>query len=221
VLDPVGGGVVAEALRRVARDLYHADEAAGLTRGRCARMAAALVELAVRATTGDERGRRPEPLVCVLAGEATVEWLCELADGTVIDPRHMVPYLDRAVVQTFIFDGADRVVSTSTQRSFTGRRRRAIQVRDRNCQHPAGCDTPIVDFDIDHTTAWAAGGETSEQGGRLQCAAHNRRSDLHHKTPHDILDDARHRRQQEAAIRRRFDALLAERHQRPPPPTTA
>ena len=71
-------------------------------------MAAALVEMAVRATTVPAGGRRPEPLICILAGEATVERVCELASGVVIHPGLIVPHLDRSQVQTFIFDGADR-----------------------------------------------------------------------------------------------------------------
>ena len=58
----------------------------GSNRTTSERMAAALVEVAVRAHTAPADGRRPEPLLCILAGEVTVEHLCELATGIVITP---------------------------------------------------------------------------------------------------------------------------------------
>ncbi len=169
------------------------------------------MEMAVRSQTVPTNGRRPEPLLCILAGEATIEQLCELATGTVIAPQLVVPHLSAAQVQTFIFDGADRVVAASPTRTFRGMLRRAIQVRDRHCQHPAGCDTPIVDCDIDHRLAHNEGGRTAEANGELQCAAHNRHSDLHHRCPADVIDAARQRRHLEHLTRQRINRLIAQR----------
>lgn len=65
-------------------------------------------------------------------------------------------------------------------RFFTGALRTAIQLRDRHCQHPSGCDEPIARCDADHITPYAAGGTTRYfSDGRLQCAAHNRIPELH------------------------------------------
>ena len=50
-LDPIGGATVSEALRRIERDLYRADQRDGVTRTMGERMAAALVEMAVRCQT--------------------------------------------------------------------------------------------------------------------------------------------------------------------------
>ena len=165
-LDPIAGATVTEALRRIERDLYRQDQRDGVIRTTSERMAAALVEMAVRASTVPAGGRRPEPLICILAGEATVEQLCELATGVVIHPGLIVPHLDRSQVQTFIFDGADKVIAASKQRTFRGMLRRAIQVRDRHCQHPSGCDEPITHCDVDHRTAYTDGGITAEANGR-------------------------------------------------------
>lgn len=222
-LDPIGGAAVAEALRRIERDLYRADQRAGHLRTRPERLAAALVEMAHRAMTAPVDGRRPVPLVTILAGEATVEHLCELADGTVVAPGAVVPHLGPAEVQTFVFDGADRVVATSPVRAFRGALRRAVQVRDRHCQHPSGCDVPIVGCDVDHVVPVARGGRTEEANGRLQCEAHNRRSDLHHRAPADIIAAARERRQLEVAARARVRELVKARRsgtgeRRPPSP---
>ena len=214
-LDPIGGATVTEALRRVERDLYHSDQRDGVVRTTSERLAAALVELAVRAHTAPAHGRRPEPLVCILAGEATIDHLCELATGTVITPDLIVPHLHRAQLQTFIFDGADHVIAASRQRTFRGTLRRAIQVRDRHCQHPSGCDAPITHCDVDHRIAHAAGGPPTTTGN-LQCEPHNRRSDLHHRQPTDIITAARHRRCLEHLARQRLHTL--SQTQRPPPP---
>ena len=124
-------------------------------------------------------------------------------------------------MQTFIFDGADHVIAASLSRTFRGMLRRAIQVRDRHCQHPAGCDAPIIDCDVDHIVPHAAGGVTDEPGGQLQCEPHNRHSDLHERAPTDIIAAARHRRNDEQQARQRLQTLLADHAQRPPPPAAA
>ncbi|HEV2929146.1 MAG TPA: DUF222 domain-containing protein, partial [Propionibacteriaceae bacterium] len=182
-LEPIAGATVTEALRRIERDLYRQDQRDGVIRTTSERLAAALVQLAVRANTAPAGGRRPEPLICILAGEATVEHLCELATGTVISPDLIVPHLSGSQVQTFIFDGADHVIAASKSRTFRGMLRRAIQVRDRHCQHPSGCDAPITHCDVNHTTAYAEGGVTDEAGGNLECEPHNRHADLHDARP--------------------------------------
>ncbi len=219
-LDPIGGATFTEALRRIERELYRNDQRDGIVRTMHERMAAALVEMAVRATTTPKNGRRPEPLVCILAGEATIEHLCELSTGLVLAPDLVVPHLGRSQVQTFIFDGADRVIAASPTRTFRGMLRRAIQVRDRHCQHPSGCDEPITHCDINHTVPYAQGGVTDEPGGDLECEPHNRHSDLHDARPAYLINEARWRREMEARTRQRIDDLVTQRLQRearPPP----
>ena len=219
-MDPIGGATFTEALRRIERELYRNDQRDGVIRTMRERMAAALVEMAIRATTVPKNGKRPEPLVCILAGEATIEHLCELSTGLVIAPDLVVPHLGRSQVQTFIFDGADRVIAASPTRTFRGMLRRAIQVRDRHCQHPSGCDEPITHCDVNHTVPYAEGGITDEAGGDLECESHNRHSDLHDARPAYLIDEARWRREMEARTRQRIDDLVTQRLQRearPPP----
>ena len=208
-LDPIGGAAVSEALRRIERELYHRDQRGGVVRATSERLAAALVELAVRAQTAPADGRRPEPLICILAGEATIDTVCELASGTVITPDLVVPHLSHCQVQTFIFDGADHVIAASKQRTFRGMLRRAIQVRDRHCQHPSGCDAPITHCDVNHRVAHAAGGATDEATGNLECEPHNRRSDLHHRQPAEAITAASQRRCLEHLARQRLRTLVA------------
>lgn len=159
--------------------------ATGVVRTAAQRRAAALVEMATRSASAPSDGRRPRPLFTVLVGDESFAHLCELASGTVITPGDLVPYLASADVETVLFDGSMTVLSVSHRRTFTGAVRRAIQVRDRHCQHPSGCDVSAEDCDVDHIVPWPAGGPTSQFNGRLECPTHNRNADRHdyHATP--------------------------------------
>lgn len=212
--------MVTEALGRIEHERFCADKRAGITRTRPERLAAALVEMAVRATTGKKRrGKRPEPLVCILAGEESVDHILELSTGTVISAGVVIPHLATAQVQNLRLRRCRPVLCASKARSFRGTLRRAIQVRDRHCTHPAVCDEPISACDIDHVTAHAQGGATDEAGGRLQCHAHNRQSDLHDRAPTWFLEAARERRRDDEIIRARVDAAIAA--DRAPPDQSA
>lgn len=76
--------------------------------------------------------------------------ICQLDDNTVIAPGQLLAGLTRADIERVNFDGPSRVIDVSQRRRFTGAVRRAIQVRDRHCQHPSGCDIPAPGCDIDH-----------------------------------------------------------------------
>jgi len=82
-------------------------------------------------------------------------------------------------METFLFDGPSVVLTASQQRTFTGKLRRAIQARDRRCQHPSGCNTPSANGDVDHIVPWKDGGTTDQFNGRAQCRPHNRHHDKH------------------------------------------
>jgi hypothetical protein len=112
-------------------------------------------------------------------GDDSFTQLCELATGTVIIPDMLVPHLGMAELETILFDGPFTVIAVSPQRTFTGRLRRAIEVRDRHCQHPSGCDVPAPDCDVDHTVPVSKGGVTDQFGGKLECRPHNRDATLH------------------------------------------
>ncbi|HMS90531.1 MAG TPA: HNH endonuclease signature motif containing protein, partial [Acidimicrobiales bacterium] len=55
---------------------------------------------------------------------------------------------------------------------FTGGWRRAVEVRDRVCQHPT-CDITAEYCQVDHIIEHADGGPTSVANGRLLCPQHN------------------------------------------------
>jgi Domain of unknown function (DUF222) len=179
VLDPVGGQIVTGELARLERQLYLTDQQDGVVRTISQRRAAALVEMATRSATAPAKGKRPRPLFTVLLGDDSFTALCELANGKVITPGTLVPWLGAAELETILFDGPTTVISVSNKRRFTGALRRAIQVRDRHCQHPSGCDEPVDRCDVDHTIPVSQNGPTSQFAGRLQCWPHNRDATKH------------------------------------------
>ena len=126
--------------------------------------------------------------------------MCELANGQVITPGTLVPWLGTAELETVLFDGPTTVISVSRRRRFTGALRRAIQVRDRHCQHPSGCDEPADRGDVDHVMPVADNGPTSQFAGRIQCWTHNRDATKHDHgaiprppRPVTVLDEIRAR----------------------------
>jgi hypothetical protein len=183
-LDPIGGSVVEAELLRLERELYLADRGDGVVRTGSQRCAAALVEMATRSASTPVDARRPKPLFTVLIGDQTLTRLCELADGTLLPPGQLGAWLGVADLETVLFDGPSRIVSVSRRRTFTGALRRAIEVRDRRCQHPSGCDVPATACDVDHIVPRARNGETSQFHGRLECPTHNRRAERH---DHDAM----------------------------------
>jgi hypothetical protein len=177
VLDPVGGAIVTGELDRLITDQRRADADAGVERSLPELRAAALVEMARRCATAT--GASARPLFTVLVGDDSFRHMCELSNGTVISPRQLAGWLTDAVIETVLFNGPSTVVSVSRRRSFTGALRRAVEVRDRHCQHPSGCDEPVDRCDVDHIVPFSRGGATSQFNGRLECAVHNRNPARH------------------------------------------
>ena len=128
-------------------------------------------------------GRPARILAHVVCGHDAFAELCELSTGTIIHPGHLVPYLGALDIRSIVFDSATHAVATSRRRTFLGALRGVIEVRDRHCQHPSGCDEPIDRCDVDHVVPWSQGGETSQDNGRLLCAFHNRIEPQHARPP--------------------------------------
>jgi hypothetical protein len=179
VFDPIGGTIIEAELSRLTDEIRLTDRTAGIDRSPAQRRAAALIEMARRSATAPANGRRPRPLFTALIGQRTLERLCELSNGAVTTPAGLVAHLGEADIESVLFDGPSTIVAVSSRRNFTGAVRRAIQVRDRRCQHPSQCDVPADHCDVDHITPYAAHGPTSQFNGRLQCPAHNRIHHLH------------------------------------------
>ena len=140
-----------------------------MTRTAAQRRAAALVEMATRSASTPQGSRRPAPLFTVVLGDDSFAHLCELTTGTIIAPGQLVPHLDSALLETVLFADPLTAVGVSPQRTFNGRLRRAVEVRQRHCEHPSGCDEPMSRCDVDHITPHSHGGITSQFNGRLEC----------------------------------------------------
>lgn len=186
-LDPVGGTQVAKALRRIEKELFEDDWAEAraehgddtrmehLKRTAAQRRADALTELASRAMAAPAGSRLPSPLFVVHVGYETFHGrLCELADGTVIPPGQLFPLMSGAELERVVFDAPNRIIELSQRtRFFTGGLRQVIEIRDRHCQHPSGCDVPADECDVDHIKEYSKGGLTQQSNGRSYCDTHN------------------------------------------------
>jgi hypothetical protein len=176
-LDPLNGAAFLNEIHRLERRLRDAELA---EHGECVRTvgqrrADVVVEMATRSASTPKGAQRPRPLYTLLVGYETFAGrLCELDDGTVIAPGLLIGDLGDADIERIVFDAPDRVLSVSRRRRFAGALRRAIEVRDRQCQHPSGCDVPAPRCDIDHVTPWTQTRDTSQVNGRVMCAGHNR-----------------------------------------------
>jgi hypothetical protein len=111
LLDPISGAIVANGLERIEQELFEDDWAAArarlgdqatgsdLARTAAQRRADALVELVRRAeATPPVDAKNPEPLFTVLVSYETFAGrICELANGIVVTPGSLGPWLDKAV----------------------------------------------------------------------------------------------------------------------------
>jgi hypothetical protein len=187
-LTPIGHATVKTALERIHDELFRAEWArvkqrlgrdpqiSDLERSPAQRRHDALVEMANRAMTVPRNGKRPQPLITVLVGYETFAGrICQLADQTVVTPGTVAGLLeDDALIERVVFDGPSRVIDVGQARCFTGALRRAIEVRDRECQWP-GCHVPYPGCEIDHIQPCAEGGPTTQDNGECKCGHHNRR----------------------------------------------
>lgn len=185
-LDPLGGAIFESELKRLEQQLYEQEvtevkAAAGeggvheLLRTPAQRRADALVEMAKRSAAIPEGARMPQPLFSVFVGYETFAGrICELANGAVVSPGSLVPYVSEAVIERIVFDGPSRVIDVGVRRRlFSRATRRAVEVRDRECYHRF-CDIRAEDCEIDHIEPHGAGGDTVTANGRPACGFHNR-----------------------------------------------
>jgi hypothetical protein len=187
-LDELGGATVANALKPIEQAYYDAEYAEAkellgrdpltheLRRSPGQRRADALVELAVRAQTAPENGRRPEPLFTILVDYQTLLGrICQLEGGagTPVTPDSIWTWLTSAYFERIVFTPGQRAEVSETARFFSGATRRAIEVRDQECAHPT-CHEPVERCQVDHIVPWNLGGPTNQENGRLYCPFHNR-----------------------------------------------
>ena len=148
LLDPLGGAVVLSELNRLMEQQRRHDkrDATGAHRPRVD----ALVEMATRSRTALPGGLRPRPLITILTGHESFARICELADGTVLLPRQLVPLLSEADIERVVFDGPDRVLSVSRGAPSPGR-----------CAGPSKCVTGTASTPPDATNQPTAATSTT------------------------------------------------------------
>jgi hypothetical protein len=204
-LDPITGTEYLAELDSIEHELFEADWAAArethgegavpaqLPRTAGQRRADAQVQMARNSRAARQgRFRQPRPLLTVHVGLGSVSRMCELADGTVVSPTQVFPRLSEADVERVVFASPSRVLEVGVrERFFTGALRRAIEVRDRHCQHDSGCDVPAEDCQIDHETRYADGGLTTQANGRCYCATHNRQRETQRQRQREREDNQR------------------------------
>jgi hypothetical protein len=174
-LEAVPGAAFNDVLNSIERELYEDDRRIGNLRTLAQRRADALVEMAIRAAIPDKQGKRPGILLKVHIGwEHSMRRLCELADGTVITPRALLPWLTYAYVERIVFDTPSLVLDVGERRRlFTGATRTAVEARDEQCFHDT-CDTTRAYCQTDHIQPYSQGGLTTQANGRMACGFHNR-----------------------------------------------
>jgi hypothetical protein len=123
--------------------------------------------------------RRPRPLGMVLIdyqtarGDLTVRGICELADGTPINPQTMRRLLCDAGIIPAVMNSRGEVLDMGRKIYLpTVAQRRAVFLRDRHCRFP-GCDRPAKWSDIHHLVWWETGGRTDYRNLLLLCDAHH------------------------------------------------
>jgi hypothetical protein len=211
-LDPVSGDIWLAELHRIEQQLFDADwadararlgdaaRAEDLQRTPAQRRADAMTLMAIRShALRPDAHRKTHPLFTVHVGYETFAGaLSQLADGTVITPTAIVPWLLDALgtdvdlgaaVERVVFDGPSRVLDVgATQRLFRGATRRAVETRDLFCWHDA-CDAPYTRCDIDHIQRVEHNGPTTQTNGRVACPHHNPGRRRPHQPPPPPDDD--------------------------------
>jgi hypothetical protein len=185
--DFIEGAIVAKEHERLEKELFDADSAEAkerlgreprpdeLARTSTQRRADAFIEMAVRsASARASEGRRPEPLFSVVVDYPTLFGrICQLEQGPVVSPGSLLSWLSSANFERIIFAPGKRAECSVTSRFFTGATRRAIQVRDLQCQHEF-CDLSADKCEMDHIVPYSWGGLTTQENGQVLCDYHNR-----------------------------------------------
>jgi Domain of unknown function (DUF222) len=184
----IDGHLVRDELTRLVRQIRADDRRHGRHRSYSERLGAALTLMATRSANSRNDGST-RAIIQVIAGDDTMRRACELASGEVLHQHELLPHLDTATFETFLFGDHSTIVTVSPSRTFRGALRRAIQVRDRHCRHESGCDVSAVHSDVDHITPVARAGPTSQFNGRSYCTPHNRTitTGTRHPAPERLL----------------------------------
>lgn len=97
-----------------------------------------------------------------------------LDDGTEISPTLARMLACDAGLIPAVLNGQGQPIDVGReQRTFTGARRTAVEIRDGGCVWP-GCSRPASWCQIHHLIPWSSGGRTDQVNGGLFCWIHHR-----------------------------------------------
>ena len=115
--------------------------------------------------------RKPESLGTVAASlyVLTRDDIRRSAATSLPELLRLVPISE---IEQAVHEAPDRVRVSEKVRLFRGAERRAVEIRDRYCTYP-GCHVPAEACEVDHIVAYAEGGPTTQENGRLRCEHHH------------------------------------------------
>ena len=150
ILDPVGGGEFLAALDRIEHDLYLDDQRSANERTVKQRRADALVDMARRAVAVPADARQPRPLISVVMGDWASAGCVSCPTARLSRPPTSCPTFPRPTSKRCCSTVRYTASGSPASATYTGALRRIIEVRDRHCRHPSGCDEPMSRCDVDH-----------------------------------------------------------------------
>ena len=101
-------------------------------------------------------------------------------NGHVLTPEQVRRYACDCTISRIVFGpGSEPIDIGRASRTVPAAMRRALNARDRHCQHPTGCDRPARWCDAHHRRHWADGGPTNLSNLTLLCQYHHT---LEHRT---------------------------------------
>lgn len=176
LFDPAGGALLRTALEPLARRTGKDDH-----RSRQQRLAQGMLDLAGRALDTGQVPRQCSQRAH-LQVTTTLETLLGLAGSPAAEMEFATPISSRTVQRlacdctvTHVLLGADSAVIDvgRARRVVPGSTRRALNVRDRHCQWPKGCDRPATYCAAHHIVHWARNGPTNLSNVTLLCHRHH------------------------------------------------
>jgi hypothetical protein len=119
----------------------------------------------------------------------------ESMNGHVLSPEQVRRYACDCTISRVVFGPGSELIDVGrAARSVPAAMRRALNVRDRHCQHPSGCDRPAQWCDAHHKRHWADGGPTALWNLILLCRYHHT-LEHHRSSPRRSRGDPRPHRE--------------------------
>jgi hypothetical protein len=179
LFDPVNGDLILTAL-----DAAMAPPAGDDPRTTRQRRADALAEIARSFLDSGQASGTEKPHVVVLTDLDALQGhgggTHETINGHVLTPEQVRRYACDCTISRVVFGpGSEPIDIGRATRTVPAAMRRALNVRDRHCQHPSGCDRPARWCDAHHKRHWADGGPTALWNLILLCRYHHT---LEHQT---------------------------------------